>query len=342
MSSQLRPNAWGRVRYFVRRLLGRTRFDELQQELHALRDQLRAVRDSGLARERAMERNFEMLAHSVAEQTSALSSMESRLQEVLRASVTEAIDRQWTTFEDRRAPLITLIDQLRSAVEESIGAIARMDAMMLRSIEKGQQIEEEVQRRGSRLGEVLDALRATIADAVQRLEERHLEWLTAQRDTQQTLADQQALFDGQCARGFAELRAGLDSASGERLRREVDAARARERALADQTAHLIEVLAQTRRELAAASERAREADEARAAREDLQRELGRVKEDLEAAAAEIEDVREAHAAFHRWKESSDAELARLSEDRDRLLLDALRAEEARRGAHDPSFGAAAS
>ncbi|MBK9384699.1 MAG: hypothetical protein IPN34_07790 [Planctomycetes bacterium] len=330
MSSPVRPSAWSRFRYHVRRLLGRTRFDDLERELRELREQTRSASErtaSELARLVALhEQRVEVeddYLRSVADQ---LRSLESRLAE----SLAEQIEEQWRSFESRRAPLLALIDQLRSAVEESISATARMDSMILRTLEKGQEIESEVNRRGSRLAEVLDGLRATVADAVQRLEERHRDWLAAQ-----------ASIDRGLTTGLGELRTTFATGSerGAALQRELDEARGRERALADQAAHLIEVLGQSRRELAAAGERAAEADEAKAARADLQRELERVREDLEAASAEVEEVREAHRAFLRWKESSDAEIARLASERDRLLLESLRSEEATRGAHDPSFGA---
>jgi hypothetical protein len=317
----------------VRRLLGRTRFDVLERELRELREQLRAERQLAEQRSRADgERMASELARLVAlhEQrveveddylrsvADQLRSLEGRLSE----SLAEQIEEQWRSFESRRAPLLALIDQLRAAVEESIAATARMDSMILRTLEKGQEIESEVSRRGSRLAEVLDGLRAAVSGSVQRLDERHGEWIAAQAE-----------IDRRLTIGIAEIREIVAAGS------ELAAARERERALADQAAHLIEVLGQARRELAAARERAAEADEAKAAQSDLQRELDRVREDLEAAAAEIEEVREAHRSFIRWKESSDAEIARLATERDRLLLETLRTEEASRGAHDPSFGA---
>jgi hypothetical protein len=335
-----RPSAWWRFRQFVRRVLGRTRFDDLERQLLDLRE--RAGRSEALFRTELQR--FQQEQGSAVEVTQdavqGLADLVRAQDDRLVESFTEQFESQWRIFEDRRAPLIALIDQLRSAVEEGVNATARMDSMIVRSIEKGQEIESEVQRRGSRLGEALETLRSTVADAVQRLEERHQEWLSAQRTTQRALADQHEAIEGRWAAGLAELQRSFAAGAerGAHLQQVLDGARERERALADQAAHLIEVLGQTRRELAVASERAAEADEARAARSDLQRELDRVSEDLAAASAEIEEVREAHQAFHRWKESSDAEIARLGGDRDRLLLESMRAEEARRGAHDPSFG----
>ncbi|MBL8901315.1 MAG: hypothetical protein JNM84_27055 [Planctomycetes bacterium] len=366
MSSPVGTTAWGRIRHHLRRLLGRTRFDVLERELRELREQLRSRDHAADQRARAeseraaseharwraeSERSASELVRAhllqgeraeAAEESlrslgDHLRSLETRLSEGL----SEQLELQWRSFESRRAPLLSLIDQLRSAVEESVVATARMDAMILRTLEKGQEIEDEMSRRGSRLAEVLDGLRQNIADAVQRLEERHQEWLSSQRVTQQALVDQHAAIDGRWTTGLDELRQSFATGSerGATMQRELDAARSRERALADQTAHLIELLGQTRRELSAASERAAEADEAQSARVDLERELERVREDLEASAAEVEEVREAHRSFHRWKGAADAEISRLSEERDRLLLETLRAEDASRGAQDPSFGA---
>lgn len=318
-------SVWRKLRFAIRKALGRTRFDDLDSQLR----ELRTLKDREI-------HQLGVQALALQELQASLPALEDRLVQ----NVTARIDHQVTAVEGRRGALLELVDRLRGAVEECVSATTRMDKMIVRSIEKGQEIESEVQRRGGRLSESLDALREIVADAVQRLEERHQEWLEAQRITQTALSDQHARIDGQWTDGLANLERGFRS-GGERvagLHAELQVANERERALADQTAHLIEMLGSTRRELAQISTRADERDEAVAERADLQKELDLVREDLEAAAADVEEVRVAHSTFLRWKAASDAEIARLRDERDRLRLAAMQAADSSKGAYDPSFG----
>lgn len=324
MSTTSTPSLLHRLRSALRKLLGRHRFDELAARLDALAARLQEL---SVHRDRQEETRVGILNGEIARiggQVGSILSGLAELEERIATAATAASDASVDALtravgtiretqdriERRRSERLDAVldawrlevDRIQRGLSDSVGSAARVE----KNVEKllsGEHFEGHAGEVGRRIA----AMEESNQDLVRRLEDRHREWMEAQVVLQRALTDVQDRVE----RAWSEV---------ERTRANLEQAEERERALADQAAHLLELLGQARRELAQVRERAEQADEARAAREDLERELERARQDLEVQAGELEDLHAAHAAFERARAAANGELERVKRERDELLL----------------------
>ncbi|MCB9881476.1 MAG: hypothetical protein H6834_06765 [Planctomycetes bacterium] len=275
-----------RVRQWMRGKLGRTRLERIERQLAETHHLLQGTL---LTRLQELEDRFGKSEARVADVNAGVGEVSERLERVIeeRRQLSQHLLDAVGRIEQDRIEVASNLERFREVLEEGPRVLATLDNRILRYCEITDRVDDGLGR-----------LHTAIRDLSAHVERRHEEWLG----------------------GLQGVRTELDRASEfAKLSAEREEQSKKVRALADQCAHVIDVLGQTRKQMHEMREKADLVDETRAEKSVLERDLATSRSEIDEVREDLREALRAAETLERLRDSMQLELDRVKAQRDRLV-----------------------